>query len=118
MLELNLEMNILIVNLTSLVFFNQRMETHKFQKMVDRKFEEFVERFDDYFGMKMLENMMTTLDVILYLEFKPVEQCLPIEIEAKAALKEFKELHEDFNALIAVNKQRAVEFRTRLSRGI
>lgn len=91
------------------------METYKFQRMVDRKFEEFIEKFDDYFGMKMLQNMMTTVDVILYLENKPEEECLPIELEARAALKEFKQLHEDFNALIAINKQRSLEFKTKLS---
>lgn len=94
------------------------METYKFQKMVEHKFNEFIERFDEYFGMKMLEGMMTTVDVLLYLEHKPEEQCLPIELEARSALREFKQLHQDFDALIAINKQRSAEFRNQLRKPI
>jgi hypothetical protein len=104
-----------IVGYLDVVFYQQRMETYKFQKMVDRKFDEFIEKYDDYFGMKMLEGMMTTVDVILYIENKPEENCTPLELEARVALKEFRKLHEEFHALVAINKQRSVDFRTKLS---
>lgn len=92
------------------------MEEYKFQRMVDRKFDEFVEKFDDYFGMKMLDNMMTTLDVLLYLEHKPEENCTEIEKQARACMAEIRQFKEEFEIMRAINKQRAIDFKTELSR--
>lgn len=92
------------------------MEEYKFQRMVDRKFDEFVDKFDDYFAMKMLENMMTTLDVLLYLEHKPEENCTEIEKQARACLNEISKFKKEFHIMRSLNKQRAIDFKTQLSK--
>lgn len=94
--------------------FEMKMEEYKFQRMVDRKFDQFIDKFDEYFGTKMQEGVMTTQDVLEYIRLKPEEQCIPIELEAKAALAEFRTLWEDFNQMVELNHRRSAEFRTRL----
>lgn len=98
--------------------FQMKMEEYKYQRMVDRKFDLFIDKFDEYFGMKMQEGIMTTQDILEYIRNKPEEQCIPIELEAKEALKEFYTLWEDFNQMVELNHQRSAEFRSRLGRSL
>jgi hypothetical protein len=92
-----------------------KMEEHKFQKMVDKKYDDFCVKYGDYFQMKYDEGFMGTTQVLLYIDHKPEENLLPIEKEARADLREFKVLREEFDAMVALNSERAVEFLTQLS---
>ena len=96
--------------------FEMKMEEYKFQRMVDRKFDQFIEKFDEYFGTKMQDGSMTTQDVLEYISHKPEEQCIPIELEAKNALAEFRTLWEDFNQMVELNHRRSAEYRTKLGK--
>lgn len=83
--------------------------------MVDFKLNEFCDKYDEYFGMKHDEGFHTTMDILLYLENKPPQNLTVVEQKIVDELKEFRQLQEDYQQLIRLNRERAVEFNTRLS---
>ncbi len=92
-----------------------RLEELKFRQMVDQKLNEFCDKYDEYFGMKHDEGFHTTMDILLYLDNKPQDNRTAIEQKIVDELKEFRQLQDDYQQLIKLNKERAIEFNTRLS---
>lgn len=83
--------------------------------MVDFKLNEFCKKYDEYFGIKHDEGFHTTMDILLYVDNKPPENRTPIEQKIVDELREFRQLKDDYQQLVRLNKERGVEFNTRLS---
>ena len=90
-------------------------EELKFRQMVDRKLTDFCVKYDDYFGIKFEEGFHTTTDVLLYLDNKPPQNRTETEQKAVEDLQHFRDLQAEYQQLIDLNRERAIQFNTTMS---
>lgn len=83
-------------------------------QLLERKMDEFSDKYEDYFNVKYSEGFLGTEDVVLYLENKPKENITPVEMDAIKDLEEIREIERDFHSLVRLNKEKGIEFHTRL----